>query len=83
VEETVVPIVAILMVFGSPILIVWMIMHYRERSRRDNIAAPAAASANNAQLMAVAEKMEHRIDALEQILDVEAPGWRKKYHEHS
>lgn len=81
--DEIVPVVALLMVFGMPVAITWLVMHYRERSRREHLAPTAATSASSVQLLSMAEKMEHRIDALEQILDAEAPGWRKKYHEHA
>lgn len=63
-----------LFVFG----LVWMILHYRDQ-RRKHKGASVVASAG---LEALAERMERRIDALEQILDAEAPGWRKRHHEH-
>ena len=76
--EALIPICALLM----PVMIVWLVLHYKER-RRQHREVPGAVEASNAQLSAMAERMEQRIDALEQILDAESPGWRKKYHEHS
>jgi phage shock protein B len=75
-----IPLVAIISIF---VVLPGMAMFYADRKRRwqhENAARPA--SSNN-ELIALAEKMERRIDALEQILDAESPGWRKKYHEHS
>jgi phage shock protein B len=79
--EYIVALVAITSPFLFVFALIWLIMSYKER-RRAAKEIPAAINASNAQLMALAERMEHRIDALEQILDHEAPGWRKKY-EHS
>ncbi|TJY61158.1 hypothetical protein E4T66_09025 [Sinimarinibacterium sp. CAU 1509] len=59
-----------------------MAMYFADRRRRWRHENQTQSS-GNAQLTAVAERMERRIDALEQILDTESPGWRKKYHEHS
>jgi phage shock protein B len=78
----IVALVAEVIPFVFVISIVWLVMHYRH-IRRAAKEIPAAVNASNAQLMSVAERMEHRIDALEEILDAEAPGWREKYREHS
>lgn len=80
--EDVVALAGVMVPFLFVIAIVWLVMHYKER-RHMRKEIPAAVNASNAQLMTMAERMERRIDALEQILDAEAPGWRKKYHEHS
>lgn len=75
-EEVLIPIAAILMVFGMPVMIVWIIMHYRHKQRAAEPVRPA-----NAALGEVAERMERRIEALEKLLDAEAPGWRKRHAE--
>ncbi|MFA5937917.1 MAG: envelope stress response membrane protein PspB [Sinimarinibacterium sp.] len=72
---------AILMVFGMPVAITWLVLRHRER-RHGIQEAAAGLGASGSQLIAIAERMEKRIEALEQILDAESPGWRKKYHEH-
>lgn len=74
-----VPIVALICVFGTPVAIVWLIL--RHRSQHPKGGTQATGPAGGAELLVVAEKMERRIDALEQILDAEAPGWRKRHHE--
>ncbi|MEQ1439945.1 envelope stress response membrane protein PspB [Fontimonas sp. SYSU GA230001] len=74
------PLLAIFMVFGTPVAIIWLILRHRER--RHGLQQAEGLGASGAQLMALADRMEKRIDALEQILDTESPGWRKKYHEH-
>lgn len=74
-----IPLVAIISIF---VVLPGMAMYFADRKRRwqqEHAPTPAAA---NSELIALAEKMERRIDALEQILDAESPGWRKKYHEH-
>lgn len=67
--------------FLMVVVIVWVTMHYRTR-RRELEAQQHFAGKADARLLEVAEKMERRIESLEQILDAEAPGWRKR-HEHS
>lgn len=74
-----VPLVAIISIF---VVLPGMAMYFAERKRRWRHEQPDSAPAN-AELTALAERMERRIEALEQILDVESPGWRKKYHERS
>ena len=71
----------VVMPFGMIIAIVWMSLHYKTR-RRELEAQRHMSGKADAQLLEVAEKMERRIESLEQILDAEAPGWRKR-HEHS
>lgn len=65
-----------------PVAIVWIVMHYKHK-RRSERSEMVAHNASNAELMAIAARMEKRIQALEEILDAEAPGWRKKHHEHA
>ena len=77
-EDTVVPIVAMLSIFVAPL---WLILHYRDRRRLHEIELQKK-NVNNDELNVVAEKMEKRIESLEEILDTEAPGWRKR-HERS
>ncbi len=77
--EEMIPLVAILSIF---VILPGMAMFFADRRRRWQHENQTQ-SAGNAQLTALAERMERRIDALEQILDTESPGWRKKYHEHS
>ena len=75
-----IPLVAVISIF---VVLPGMAMYFADRKRRwqhEQAAKPAAA---NSELASLAERMERRIEALEQILDVESPGWRKKYHEHS
>lgn len=73
-----IPLFAILSIF---VILPGMTMFFADRKRRWH-QANASASTDHSQLAALAERMERRIDALEQILDSEAPGWRKRHHEH-
>jgi phage shock protein B len=76
-----IPLVAIICIF---VVLPGMVMYFADRKRRwqhENAANKPASGST--ELLALAERMEKRIDALEQILDVESPGWRKKYHEHA
>ncbi|MGH8541133.1 MAG: envelope stress response membrane protein PspB [Stenotrophobium sp.] len=77
-EDNIVPIVALLCIFVAPL---WLVLHYRDRKRQTEVELQSK-SGNTAELTVVAEKMEQRIDALEKILDTEAPGWRQK-HDHT
>lgn len=55
----------------------WLALHYRSRGRSER----ALGQAERAELEALAERAEQmaeRIETLESILDVEAPGWRKR-----
>lgn len=54
---------------------VWIIAHYvtRGRLRRERAAGQ---DKTLAELMETAQRMERRIEALERILDAEAPQWR-------
>lgn len=76
--EALIPLAAILGIF---VILPGMSMYYADRKRKWR-AMEGAASVDHSGLAQVAERMEKRIDALEQILDAEAPGWRKRHHEH-
>lgn len=75
--EALIPLAAVISIF---VVLPGMAMYYADRKRRwQSEQGPGAADKANASLLSVAERMERRIDALEKILDTEAPGWRKKY----
>lgn len=78
--EVLIPLFAIVATFATPVLIVWIILHYVHKNKKAR-EATAPAGLSNGELAHLAERMEQRIEALEAILDAEAPGWRKK-HEH-
>ena len=81
--EALVPLFAIFMVFGFPVAIVWIHHHYKHKRQAEDAGRNEAARASQGQLLDLADRMEKRIEALEKILDAEAPGWRKRHHEHS
>jgi phage shock protein B len=74
-----VPIIAILMVFGTPIAIVWLILRHRERARQHERGLGISDNGANAEMAMLADKLERRVEALETILDAEVPGWRKRH----
>ncbi len=74
-----IPLVAIISIF---VVLPGMAMYFADRKRRWQ-HEHAGTSPVTAELSALAERMERRIEALKQILDAESPGWRKKHHEHS
>lgn len=56
-----------------------MVLWYMDRQRRqDRDATNTDSPASLGELSEQARRMEQRIDALEKILDAEAPDWRKK-----
>ncbi len=64
----------IFMVLVAPL---WLVLHYLAKTR----AAKTLSKADEetlAELWALSEKMERRIESLETILDREAPGWRTR-----
>lgn len=75
--EDLIPLVAIVCIFVVlPALIMQFIAKMRETRSRESDADRSA----SADLARTAERMERRIDALERILDTEAPGWRNRHH---
>jgi phage shock protein B len=72
-EAMMVPMV-IFLVIVAPI---WLVLHYRSK----NVAAKSLGAEEQAtldQLARVAEKMEDRLNTLEQILATEDPAWKEK-----
>lgn len=74
-EELLIPIVALLCIF---VVLPGMVLVFidRQRRRKNEVADQAAPA--HPDLARVAERMERRIEALEKLLDAEAPGWRKR-----
>ncbi|MFT2110030.1 envelope stress response membrane protein PspB [Marinomonas sp. 2405UD68-3] len=67
-------------IFMTVVAPMWLILHYRSKSR----AAKGLEQSEKQELeslLMVADKLTDRIDALEKILDVESPDWR--YTENS
>lgn len=78
--EELIPLVAILSIF---VILPGMAMFFADRRRRWHHEQETGRTNGSAELLALADRMEKRIEALEQILDAESPGWRQKYHERS
>lgn len=63
----------IFLVMVAPI---WIVMHYRAKDKeRAGISAEEQQSLDS--LLENLDKLTHRIDALEEILNEEQPGWKK------
>jgi len=62
------------LVFVAP---VWLILHYRSKRQQD-AGLSETERTEIEQLGDAAERMADRIETLESILDVEAPGWRDR-----
>lgn len=76
--EALIPLVAIICLF---VILPGMAMFFADRKRRHKQEESGAVNADYSQLLRVAERMEHRIESLEKILDSESPGWRNRHHE--
>ena len=68
-----VPLTAILAIF---VFLPWVILNHRAKMRESSARA-AGDPQMNAELAALADKLERRVNAIETILDTESPGWRK------
>lgn len=66
-----VPLVLFL-IFVAPL---WLVLHYRDKRRREELARRLG-DEENLDLQRYARELEERVRALETILDQEAPGWR-------
>ncbi len=65
-----------LVLFFVIVMPLWIIFHYItlwKRERREQVAQKGS----HADLQELAEKLEDRLDAIESILDADAPEWRK------
>lgn len=75
--ENLIPLVAVSGIFiVLPYLVLRHLAHKRELEFKHGGQTQA-----DAQLVELAQRMERRIEALEQLLDVEVPGWREKHRE--
>jgi phage shock protein B len=76
-SDEIIPIVVVAILFiGLP----WLILHYVTQWRKVGQLTPDDEHMIE-DVWKSAKRMERRIDALEAILDVEAPGWRKRHGE--
>ncbi len=66
--------VVLFMLFVAP---VWLVLHYRSK-RQAGASLSEDESRELEQLADQADRMLDRIETLESILDVEAPGWRER-----
>lgn len=72
--EALIPLVAVISIF---VVLPWMFLHYGSK-RREAAKQGAAGQPASAELGALAERLEKRVQALETILDAEVPGWRNR-----
>ncbi len=61
----------------------WLILHYVTIWRRGQLARPSAGrnrddEAEPEDLESISVRLEERLEAIETILDADAPGWRDK-----
>lgn len=75
--EEIVPLVAIISLF---VILPGMVMWFADRRRRWKAEQNEGTQIDAADLLRIAERMEKRIEALEKILDAEAPNWRSRHH---
>lgn len=69
--------VAIFALFCIFIALPWMLLHFLSRNK-EAVAKAAGDPAMNASLSGIADKLERRLDAIENLLDHEVPGWRNR-----
>lgn len=72
-------IVIVAIVFLAKLANTWLKLQHRERMREPAMAGSGRQGADQPDLRSVADRLERRVEALETILDAEAPGWRKKH----
>ncbi len=75
-EETVAIIAVLILFIGLP----WLVLHYVTQWRKANNLSPDGERMIE-DVWKSARTMERRIEALESILDSDAPGWRKRHGE--
>ncbi len=72
---------ASLIIFLLFVLPIWLLLHYRSRSKHLPLPAAALRGASPddlAELARMAERVEHRLDAIEILMDADTPNWRRK-----
>jgi phage shock protein B len=75
--ENLIPLVAV-----TGIFVVFPVLLFRHFAhRRDSKLQMQGGGVVDKDLIELADRMEKRIDTLERLLDVEAPGWRERHHE--
>lgn len=63
----------LVVIFGFVLLLVALVQYGRRRAAQGAASAPALDAA-----LALAGRLEDRIDALERVLDEDVPGWRSR-----
>ena len=58
----------------------WLILHYRSKKQVSQGLSEDEYKTLN-QLIGQADRMAHRIETLERLLDTESPEWRKKHEQ--
>ncbi|GGB63809.1 envelope stress response membrane protein PspB [Shewanella inventionis] len=70
--------IAPIIIFLVVVAPIWLILHYRsKRQVSQGLTEEEFGQLND--LIAKAEKMSHRIETLEAILDTDSPEWRAKH----
>jgi phage shock protein B len=75
--EDLVPLFAIVCLF---VILPGMGLWFADRQRRLKHQQSAGNQAADADLLRLADRLERRVEALERILDAEAPNWRARHH---
>lgn len=70
---------AALICFVLFVLPIWLFLHYRARNRHLELSRPTTpvTNADLGELAQLAERIEHRLDAMESLMDVDHPNWRR------
>jgi phage shock protein B len=63
-------------IFSIFIALPWMVLHFLSRTRESR-AKSAGDPVMNIELSSIADRLERRLDSIEDLLDHEVPGWRK------
>lgn len=75
--EDLVPLLAIVCLF---VILPGMGLWFADRQRRWKAQQSEASQVADADLLRLADRLERRVEALEKILDTEAPNWRARHH---
>ena len=69
--------VAVVMIFGMPMVIVWLVLRHKQMMALNN--HPEVGDAEVESLSRIADILDQRVQVLERILDSEVPDWREQY----
>ncbi|WP_199911781.1 envelope stress response membrane protein PspB [Dongshaea marina] len=73
--ETLVVPLCIFLIIVAP---VWLVLHYRSQRRRQEHLDKQSLERLD-QLCDTGERLQHRVENLEALLDAELPGWRERH----